>query len=133
MRTISRLHSSDRRSEATGTSTRPRSLDEETREQSTGLAQTLKLSNDPFSVEKVRDIVGLYLNLPEHAVVLCVDEKSQAQALDRTEKVLPMDLGYVKRCTHDDIHHGTKIQFEAVHAATGKLIARCAKRRRHQE
>ena len=95
--------------------------------------QTFKLSNDPFFIEKVRDIVGLYLNPPDHAVVLCVDEKSQVQALDRTQRALPMDLGYVEGFTHDYIRHGTTTLFAALEAATGKVIARCAKRHRHQE
>ncbi len=66
-----------------------------------------KLSNDPFFVEKVRDIVGLYLNPPDHAVVLCVDEKTRVQALDRTQPMLPMGLGYVEGVTHDYVRHGT--------------------------
>ena len=96
-------------------------------------SQTFKLSNDPFFVEKVRDIVGLYLNPPEHAVVLCVDEKSQVQALDRTQRPLPMDLGYVEGFTHDYIRHGTTTLFAALEVSTGEVIARCAKRHRHQE
>lgn len=63
--------------------------------------KSFKLSNDPFFVEKVRDIVGLYLNSPEKAVVLCVDEKTQIQALDRTQPLLPMGLGYVEGVTHE--------------------------------
>lgn len=96
-------------------------------------SKTFKLSNDPFFIEKVRDIVGLYLNPPEHAVVLCVDEKSQVQALDRTQRPLPMDLGYVEGFTHDYIRHGTTTLFAALDAGTGKVIARCAKRHRYQE
>jgi len=70
--------------------------------------RTVKLSTDPFFfVEKVRDIAGLYLNPPEHALVLCVDEKSQIQARNRTQPVLPMGLGYVEGVTHDYVHHGT--------------------------
>ena len=97
------------------------------------LAKTFKLSNDPFFIEKVRDIVGLYLNPPEHAVVLCVDEKTQVQALDRTQRSLPLGLGYVEGFTHDYIRHGTTTLFAALDVASGKVLARCAKRHRHQE
>ena len=83
--------------------------------------------------QKVRDVVGLYLNTPDHAVVLRLDEKSQVQALDRTQEALPMDLGYVEGFTHDYIRHGTTTHFAALHAVTGKVIARCAKRHRHQQ
>ena len=72
------------------------------------LAQTFKLSADPFFIEKVRDIVGLYLNPPDHAMVLCVDEKSQIQALNRTQPTLPMGLGYAEGYTHDYVRHGTR-------------------------
>ena len=92
-----------------------------------------KLSNDPFFVEKVRDIVGLYLNPPDNAMVLCVDEKSQIQALDRTQPVLPMGLGYVEGITHDYIRHGTTTLFAALDIATGQILAQCKKRHRHQE
>lgn len=92
-----------------------------------------KISNDPFFVEKVRDIVGLYLNPPENAMVLCVDEKSQIQALDRTQPVLPMGLGYVEGVTHDYVRHGTTTLFAALDVATGKVLHRCKKRHRHQE
>lgn len=92
-----------------------------------------KISNDPFFVEKVRDIVGLYLNPPENAMVLGVDEKSQIQALDRTQPVLPMGLGYVEGVTHDYVRHGTATLFAALDIATGKVLARCKKRHRHQE
>ena len=74
------------------------------------LAQTFKLSNDPFFIEKVRDIAGLYLNPPDHAIVLCVDEKSQIQALNRTQSALPMGLGYVQGYTHDYVRHGTTVR-----------------------
>ena len=70
-------------------------------------SRSFKLSTDPFFIEKVRDIVGLYLNPPDHALVLCVDEKSQIQALNRTQPVLPMGLGYVEGITHDYVRHGT--------------------------
>ena len=92
-----------------------------------------KLSTDPFFVEKVRDIVGLYLNPPENAVVLCVDEKTQIQALDRTQPLLPMGLGYVEGVTHDYIRHGTTTLFAALDVATGAVIAECKPRHRHQE
>lgn len=92
-----------------------------------------KLSNDPFFVEKVRDIVGLYLNPPDHALVLCVDEKSQIQALDRTQPMLPMGLGYVEGVTHDYIRHGTTTLFAALDIASGEVIAQCKPRHRHQE
>jgi putative transposase len=92
-----------------------------------------KLSTDPFFVEKVRDIVGLYLNPPDHAMVLCVDEKSQVQALDRTQPVLPMGLGYVEGVTHDYVRHGTTTLFAALDIASGEVITQCKKRHRHQE
>ena len=92
-----------------------------------------KISNDPFFVEKVRDIVGLYLNPPDHAVVLSVDEKTQIQALQRTQPVLPMGLGYVEGVTHDYKRHGTTTLFAALDVATGKVITRCKRRHRHQE
>jgi len=92
-----------------------------------------KLSTDPFFVEKVRDIVGLYLNPPDKAMVLCVDEKSQIQALDRTQPMLPLGLGYVEGVTHDYIRHGTTTLFAALDIATGKIIGRCKRRHRHQE
>ena len=92
-----------------------------------------KLSTDPFFVEKVRDIVGLYLNPPENAVVLCVDEKSQIQALERTQPMLPMGLGYVEGVTHDYRRHGTTTLFAALDAAKGTVIVQCRRRHRHQE
>jgi putative transposase len=92
-----------------------------------------KLSTDPFFVEKVRDIVGLYLNPPDKAMVLCVDEKSQIQALDRTQPLLPMGLGYVEGVTHDYIRHGTTTLFAALDIATGRILTSCKKRHRHQE
>ena len=91
------------------------------------------LSTDPYFVEKVRDIVGLYLNPPDKAMVLCVDEKSQIQALDRTQPVLPMGLGYVEGITHQYQRHGTLSLFAALDLATGEIIAQCKKRHRHQE
>jgi putative transposase len=92
-----------------------------------------KLSSDPFFVEKVRDIVGLYLNPPENAVVLCVDEKSGIQALERTQPILPLGLGYVEGVTHDYRRHGTTTLFAALDTANGKVFTRCRPRHRHQE
>jgi putative transposase len=92
-----------------------------------------KLSTDPFFVEKVRDIVGLYLNPPDKAMVLCVDEKSQIQALDRTQPMLPMGLGYVEGVTHDYVRHGTTTLFAALDIETGQIISSCKNRHRHQE
>lgn len=92
-----------------------------------------KISTDPFFVEKVRDIVGLYLNPPDKAIVLCVDEKSQIQALDRTQPVLPMGLGYVEGVTHDYVRHGTTTLFAALDITTGQVLTQCRKRHRHQE
>jgi putative transposase len=92
-----------------------------------------KLSNDPFFVEKVRDIVGLYLNPPDHAMVLCVDEKSQIQALERTQPILPMGLGYVEGITHDYKRHGTTTLFAALDIQSGEVLTQCKKRHRHQE
>jgi len=92
-----------------------------------------KLSTDPFFVEKVRDIVGLYLNPPNKAMVLCVDEKSQIQALDRTQPMLPLNLGYVEGVTHDYVRHGTTTLFAALDIASGQVITKCKRRHRHQE
>jgi putative transposase len=95
--------------------------------------KSFKLSNDPFFVEKVRDIVGLYLNPPENAVVLCVDEKSGIQALERTQPMLPLGLGYVEGVTHDYRRHGTTTLFAALDTANGKVLAHCRPHHRHQE
>ncbi|HET8562648.1 MAG TPA: IS630 family transposase [Candidatus Binatia bacterium] len=95
--------------------------------------RAFKLSNDPFFIEKVRDIVGLYLNPPQNALVLCVDEKSQCQALERTQPVLPMGLGYVEGITHDYVRHGTTTLFAALNIASGKVIGKCQRQHRHQE
>src|SRR5271156_3254031 len=95
--------------------------------------RNFKLSSDPFFVEKVRDVVGLYLNPPDHAIVLSVDEKSQIQALDRTQPVLPMGLGYVEGVTHDYVRHGTTTLFAALDIATGTVFTECKPRHRHQE
>src|SRR3954451_14162005 len=94
---------------------------------------SFKLSADPFFVEKVRDIVGLYLNPPDRAIVLCVDEKSQVQALDRTQPVLPLRPGVPEQQTHDYIRHATTSLFAALDIATGKVIGSCHRRHRHQE
>lgn len=96
-------------------------------------SKSFKLSNDPFFVEKVRDIVGLYLNPPDKALVLCVDEKSQIQALERTQPILPMGLGYVEGVTHDYVRHGTTTLFAALDVQNGKVITQCKSRHRHQE
>ena len=96
-------------------------------------SKSFKLSTDPFFVEKVRDIVGLYLNPPDKALVLCVDEKSQIQALERTQPVLPMGLGYVEGVTHDYYRHGTTTLFAALDVQSGQVITQCKARHRHQE
>lgn len=96
-------------------------------------SKSFKLSNDPFFIEKVRDIIGLYLNPPDHALVLCVDEKSQCQALERTQPVLPMGLGYVEGITHDDVRHGTTTLFAALDVANGTVLTQCKPKHRHQE
>lgn len=87
--------------------------------------KTFKISTDPFFVEKVRDIVGLYLDPPDKAVVLCVDEKTQVQALEQTQPLLPMGLGYVEGVTHDYIRHRTTTLFAALDVATGHVITQC--------
>ena len=97
------------------------------------LTRTFKLSNDPRFVEKVRDVVGLYLNPPEHALVLCVDEKSQIQALDRTQPSLPIYPGRCGTMTHDYKRNGTTTLFAALELAEGRLIGTCMPRHRHQE
>src|SRR5579863_1256044 len=96
-------------------------------------AETFKLSTDPLFIEKVRDIVGLYMNPPDRALVLCVDEKSQIQALDRTQPLLPMRPGQVERRTHDYQRHGTTSLFAALNVATGKVIGECHRRHRSVE
>ena len=95
--------------------------------------ETFKLSSDPFFIEKIRDIVGLYLNPPEKAVVLCVDEKSQIQALDRTQPLLPLRPGSVERRTHDYRRFGTTSLFAALNAATGEVLGKCHRRHRSVE
>jgi len=96
-------------------------------------AQTFKFSTDPELVAKVNDVVGLYLHPPENAVVLSVDEKSQIQALDRTQKTLPMQPGRAEKRTHDYVRHGTTTLFAALEIATGKVTGLCRPRHRHQE
>ena len=95
--------------------------------------ETFKLSRDPQFVAKLRDIVGLYLNPPDKALVLCVDEKSQIQALDRTHPVLPLRPGVPARQTHDYIRHGTTTLFAALSILDGKVIGTCMPRHRHTE
>ena len=95
--------------------------------------KTFKLSSDPNFAEKLIDVVGLYLNPPEHALVLCVDEKSQIQALDRTQPGLPMKKGRCGTMTHDYKRNGTTTLFAALELAEGKLIGTCMKKHRHQE
>ena len=95
--------------------------------------ETFKLSADPCFIEKVRDIVGLYLDPPDRALVLCVDEKSQIQALDRTRPRLPMRPGPAERRTHDYLRHGTTSLFAALDAKTGKVIGQCHRRHRAVE
>ena len=95
--------------------------------------ETFKLSEDPYFIEKVRDVVGMYISPPEHAIVLCVDEKSQVQALDRTQPLLPLRPGQAERRTHDYVRHGTTSLFAALNAATGSVIGKCLRRHRHQE
>jgi transposase len=97
------------------------------------LVRTFKVSNDPRFAEKVVDVVGLYLDPPEHALVLSCDEKSQIQALDRTQKSLPLYPGRLQTMTHDYKRHGTTTLFAAIDLAEGKLIAECQPRHRHQE
>jgi transposase len=96
-------------------------------------SETFKLSRDPLFVDKVRDIVGLYMNPPDRAMVLCVDEKPQIQAIERTAPVLPMRPGQVERQTHDYIRHGTTDLFAALDLKTGSVIGRCRKRHRAVE
>ena len=96
-------------------------------------SQTFHLSSDPLFVEKVRDIIGLYLSPPDRAVVLCVDEKSQIQALDREQPVLPMLPGMAERRTHTYVRHGTTSLFAALDVATGFVIGKCYKRQRARE
>ena len=96
-------------------------------------AETFKFSTDPELEAKVTDVVGLYLAPPENAIVLCVDEKSQIQALDRTQKTLPMQPGHAEQRTHDYVRHGTATLFAALEIATGNVTGLCRQRHRHQE
>jgi transposase len=96
-------------------------------------AETFKFSTDPELVAKVTDVIGLYLAPPENAIVLCVDEKSQIQALNRTQKVLPLQPGHAEQRTHDYVRHGTTTLFAALEIATGKVTGLCKNRHRHQE
>lgn len=97
------------------------------------LTRTFKVSNDPLFIEKLRDVVGLYLDPPEHALVLSCDEKSQIQALDRTQKGLPIHPGRCGTMTHDYKRHGTTTLFAAIEMAAGKVIGTCQSKHRHQE
>ena len=96
-------------------------------------AESFRFSTDPLLVGKVTDVVGLYLNPPENAVVLCVDEKSQIQALDRTAPILPLQPGLAERRSHDYVRHGTSTLFAALEIATGQVTGACKPRHRHQE
>jgi transposase len=96
-------------------------------------SETFKFSTDPELVAKVTDIVGLYLDPPENAIVLCVDEKSQIQALDRTAPTLPMQIGIPEKQTHDYVRHGTTTLFAALEIVTGEVTGICRPRHRHQE
>jgi transposase len=95
--------------------------------------RSFRLSQDPQLVEKVRDIVGLYMSPPDNAVVVCVDEKSQIQALERAQPVLPMDLGQPERQTHDYVRHGTTDLFAALDVATGAVLGKCYAQHRSRE
>jgi transposase len=97
------------------------------------LVKTFKVSNDPRFAEKLLDVVGLYLNPPEHAIVLCADEKSQIQALDRTQKSLPLFPGRLETMTYDYKRNGTTTLFAALNIADGKVIGSCKSQHRHQE
>jgi transposase len=97
------------------------------------LTRTFKLSNDVHFEEKFWDVIGLYLNPPEKALVLCCDEKSQCQALERTQPGLPLGIGHIKTTTHDYIRHGTLTLFAALNYLEGKLITTISEQHRHQE
>ena len=97
------------------------------------LSRTFKLSRDPKFLEKLTDVVGLYLNPPQKALVLCVDEKSQIQALDRTQPGLPLKKGRCGTMTHDYKRNGTTTLFAALNVLDGKVIGQCHARHRHQE
>ena len=95
--------------------------------------ETFKFSTDPHLEAKVRDVVGLYLDPPERAIVVCVDEKSQIQALERTQPALPVRPGGPERHTHDYVRHGTTTLFAALEVATGRVTEQCYPRHRHSE
>lgn len=95
--------------------------------------ETFKLSTDPLFIEKVRDVIGLYMSPPDNAIVLSVDEKSQVQALDRSQPLLPLEPGRPERHTHDYARNGTTSLFAALNVATGKIIGKCHQQHRHQE
>jgi transposase len=97
------------------------------------LLKTFKLSNDPDFIEKLEDVVGLYMNPPDHALVFCIDEKSQIQALDRTQPGLPMKKGRAGTMTHDYKRNGTTTLFAALDVLKGEVIGRCMPQHRHQE
>jgi len=97
------------------------------------LLRTFKLSNDPDFIKKLEDVIGLYMNPPEHALVLCIDEKSQIQALDRTQPGLPMKKGRAGTMTHDYKRNGTTTLFAALDVLQGQVIGRCMPQHRHQE
>lgn len=97
------------------------------------LVKTFKLSNDPNFVEKLKDVVGLYLNPPEHALIFSVDEKTQIQALDRTQLPLPLNCSHSRTVTHDYKRNGTTTLFAALNILKGEVIGHCVKRHRHQE
>jgi transposase len=97
------------------------------------VSRSFKISDDPQFVAKVRDIVGLYMSPPDNAVILAVDEKSQTQALQRAQPILPMDLGNAERQTHNYLRHGTLDLFAALNVATGRVIAKCTKKHRAKE
>lgn len=97
------------------------------------VVESFKISDDPQFVDKVRDVVGLYMNPPDHAVVFCFDEKSQIQALERAQPILPMDLGQPERQTHNYIRHGTLDLFAALNVATGEVVARLKKQHRAKD
>jgi len=97
------------------------------------LSHSFKLSNDPHFVEKVRDVVGLYMAPPDKALVLCVDEKTQIQALDRTQPLLPITFGLPETRTHDYVRHGTTTLFAALDVATGKVIGQLKRRHRSED
>jgi putative transposase len=97
------------------------------------LTESFKLSTDAFFIEKLRDVIGLYLNPPENALVLSVDEKSQMQALERTQPMLPLGIGYAEGITHDYKRHGTTTLFAALDVLNGTVLTECKPRHRHQE